>query len=177
MHRFALMWLVYSRNKFFRVGPNISEKFVPGGTNFRGVQIKRDIPVLVNQKIKLVWPKGIYFPGPSDQPFLSPWGATTLKSSPSLPAHPPTSSLTCQTRKSRSNAKESYRRPACPRSPDPTHPRSCAKGGARRTSLARTTPTQVPCCVPGREMGWNGEERAAPALVALISACSHPTPF
>ena len=44
MHRFALMWLVYSRNKFFRVGPNISEKFVPGGTNFRGVQIKRDMP-------------------------------------------------------------------------------------------------------------------------------------
>ena len=44
MHRFALMWLVYSRNKFFRVGPNISEKFVPGGTNFRGVQIKRDTP-------------------------------------------------------------------------------------------------------------------------------------
>ena len=42
MHRFDLMWLVYSRNKFFRVGPNISEKFVPGGTNFRGVQIKRD---------------------------------------------------------------------------------------------------------------------------------------
>ena len=42
MHRFALMWLVYSRNKFFRVGPNISEEFVPGGTNFRGVQIKRD---------------------------------------------------------------------------------------------------------------------------------------
>ena len=24
------------------MGPNISEKFVPGGTNFRGVQIKRD---------------------------------------------------------------------------------------------------------------------------------------
>ena len=45
MHRFALMWLVYSRNKFFRVGPNISEKFVPGGTNFRGVQIKRDKPL------------------------------------------------------------------------------------------------------------------------------------
>ena len=40
MHRFVLMWLVYSRNIFFRVGPNISEKFVPGGTNFRGVQIK-----------------------------------------------------------------------------------------------------------------------------------------
>ena len=30
MHRDALMWLVYSRNKFFRVGLNISEKFVPG---------------------------------------------------------------------------------------------------------------------------------------------------
>ena len=44
MHRFDLMWLVYSRNKFFRVGPNISEKFVLGGTNFRGVQIKRDMP-------------------------------------------------------------------------------------------------------------------------------------
>ena len=29
-HRFALMWLVYSRNKFFRVGPNISEEFVRG---------------------------------------------------------------------------------------------------------------------------------------------------
>ena len=44
MHKFDLMWLIYSRNKFFRVGPNISEKFVPGGTNFRGVQIKRDRP-------------------------------------------------------------------------------------------------------------------------------------
>ena len=42
MHRFALMWLLYSRNKFFRVGPNISEKFVPEGTNFRGVPIKCD---------------------------------------------------------------------------------------------------------------------------------------
>ena len=29
-HRFALVWLVYSRNKFFRVGPNILEEFVPG---------------------------------------------------------------------------------------------------------------------------------------------------
>ena len=46
MHRFALIWLVYSRNKFFRVGPNISEKFVPGGTNFRGVLIKCDKPVV-----------------------------------------------------------------------------------------------------------------------------------
>ena len=36
------MWLAYSGNKFFRVGPNISEKFVPGGTNSRGVQIKHD---------------------------------------------------------------------------------------------------------------------------------------
>ena len=44
-HRFALMWLVCSRNKIFRVGPNISEEFVPGGTNFRGVQIKRDMPI------------------------------------------------------------------------------------------------------------------------------------
>ena len=42
MCKFALMRLVYSRDKFFRVGPNISEKFVPGRTNFRGVQIKRD---------------------------------------------------------------------------------------------------------------------------------------
>ena len=53
MHRFALMCLVYSRNKFFRVGPNISEKFVPGGTNFRGVQIKRDsssFPLLAVRK-------------------------------------------------------------------------------------------------------------------------------
>ena len=47
MHRFALMWLVYSRNKFFRVGPNISEKFVSGGINFRGVQIKRDRSVII----------------------------------------------------------------------------------------------------------------------------------
>ena len=38
--------LAYSGNKFFRVGPNILEKFVPGGTNFRGVQIKRDKPIL-----------------------------------------------------------------------------------------------------------------------------------
>ena len=28
MHRFAFMWLVYSGNKFYSVGPNISEKFV-----------------------------------------------------------------------------------------------------------------------------------------------------
>ena len=35
------------RNKFFRGGPNISEKFIPGGTNLRGVQIKRDTPVLL----------------------------------------------------------------------------------------------------------------------------------
>ena len=31
MHRFAFMWLVYSRNKFFRVGQkNLFQKFVPG---------------------------------------------------------------------------------------------------------------------------------------------------
>jgi len=47
MHRFNLLafagWLSQGRNKFFRAGgPNISEKLVPGGTNFRGVQIKRD---------------------------------------------------------------------------------------------------------------------------------------
>ena len=29
-------------NKFFRGGPIISEILVPGGTNFRGVQIKSD---------------------------------------------------------------------------------------------------------------------------------------
>ena len=44
MHRFALMWLVYSGNKFFRVGPNISEN------PFRGKPIlggpKRDMPVV-----------------------------------------------------------------------------------------------------------------------------------
>ena len=45
MHRYALLWLVYSRNKFFRVDQNISEKIVPGGGNFREVQIKRDKPV------------------------------------------------------------------------------------------------------------------------------------
>ena len=28
--------------KFFRGGPYISEKFVPGGTNLKGIQIKRD---------------------------------------------------------------------------------------------------------------------------------------
>jgi len=46
MHRFSLLafagWLSHGGNKFFRGGPNISEKLVPGGTNFRGVQIKRD---------------------------------------------------------------------------------------------------------------------------------------
>ena len=41
-HWFCFIWLAYSGNKFFRVGPNISEKCVPGGTNFRGVKIKRD---------------------------------------------------------------------------------------------------------------------------------------
>ena len=42
------MWLAYSRNKFFRVGPNILEKFVPGGTNLRRVQIKCDSTVHVH---------------------------------------------------------------------------------------------------------------------------------
>ena len=42
MHRLPFMRIVYSGNQFFRVGPNISEKFVPGGTNFRGIQIKCD---------------------------------------------------------------------------------------------------------------------------------------
>ena len=41
-HWFCFVWLACSGNKFFRVGPNISEKCVPGGTNFRGVKIKRD---------------------------------------------------------------------------------------------------------------------------------------
>ena len=48
MCKFALMRLVYSRNKFFRVGPNISEKFVPGGrrggTNLRGSKLNVTIP-------------------------------------------------------------------------------------------------------------------------------------
>ena len=43
MQRFALMWLVYSRNEFFRVGPNISEKFVPGGNQFLGVHFYHDM--------------------------------------------------------------------------------------------------------------------------------------
>ena len=37
-HWFSFVWLAYSGNKFFGVGPNISEKFVPGGTKFRGIQ-------------------------------------------------------------------------------------------------------------------------------------------
>ena len=41
-HWFSFVWLAYSGNKFFSVDPNISEKCVLGGTNFRGVQIKRD---------------------------------------------------------------------------------------------------------------------------------------
>ena len=44
MHRFAFLWLIYRRNKVFRVGPNISEKICSGRTNFRGVQIKFDRP-------------------------------------------------------------------------------------------------------------------------------------
>jgi len=36
------MRLAYGGNKFFRVGLNISEKFVLGGTNIRRVQIKCD---------------------------------------------------------------------------------------------------------------------------------------
>ena len=40
---YMVMSLVIIDNQIFRVGRNISEKFVMGGTNFRGVQIKRDI--------------------------------------------------------------------------------------------------------------------------------------
>ena len=50
--------------KFFRGGgPNISEKFVPGGTNLRGFQIKRDstfprmkkrLVILLGQYLKLL---------------------------------------------------------------------------------------------------------------------------
>ena len=39
---FSFVWLSYSGSKFFRVGPNILGKFVPGGTNFRGIQIECD---------------------------------------------------------------------------------------------------------------------------------------
>ena len=47
-------------NKFFRGGggggggggPIISEKLVPGGTNFRGVQIKRDRHVPERPKVR-----------------------------------------------------------------------------------------------------------------------------
>ena len=38
MHRFALTWLVYSRNKFFRVDPNISENSFRGGGGGGGDQ-------------------------------------------------------------------------------------------------------------------------------------------
>ena len=38
-HWLSFVWLACSGNKFFRVGPG---KFVSGGTNFRGVQIKHD---------------------------------------------------------------------------------------------------------------------------------------
>ena len=44
---------------FQTVGPNISEKFVPGGTNFRGVQIKRDRPaghmLRSNRSVCFIW--------------------------------------------------------------------------------------------------------------------------
>ena len=53
MHRFALMWLVYSWNKFFRVGPNISEKFVLGGEPILGGS-KLNVTVLVHCKKVLV---------------------------------------------------------------------------------------------------------------------------
>ena len=49
------MWLAYTQNKFFRVGPNISEKFIPGGTNFRGVQIKCDSPHPFEEMASHTW--------------------------------------------------------------------------------------------------------------------------
>ena len=45
MHRFALTWLVYSRNKFFRVDPNISENSFRGGGPILGGP-KRDMPAV-----------------------------------------------------------------------------------------------------------------------------------
>ena len=39
------MWLVYSRNTFFRVGPNISEKFIPGEPILRGSKLNVTEPL------------------------------------------------------------------------------------------------------------------------------------
>ena len=50
-HWFSFVYVAFSGNKFFRVGPNISEKLVPGGTNFRGVQIKCDRSTRPRQKL------------------------------------------------------------------------------------------------------------------------------
>ena len=54
MHRFVFMWLACSGNKFFRVNPR---KNLVLGTNFTGVQMKRDRPSLVCSKCALlrVW--------------------------------------------------------------------------------------------------------------------------
>ena len=49
MHRFALIWLVYSRNKFFRVGPFIQKKL------FR---IWRE-PILGRSKLNVTGPQHI----------------------------------------------------------------------------------------------------------------------
>ena len=40
IHRFALMWLVYSRNKFL-VGPNLSEKIRPRGNRGPKLSVTR----------------------------------------------------------------------------------------------------------------------------------------
>ena len=45
MHRFALMWLVYSRNKFFKVGP---EKFVLGEPILEGSKLNVTAALVMN---------------------------------------------------------------------------------------------------------------------------------
>ena len=45
--------------QIFRVGSNISEKFVLGGTNFRGFQIKCDIYIANVWQYSLVYKPGI----------------------------------------------------------------------------------------------------------------------
>ena len=44
MHRFPFMRMVYSGNQFFRVGPNISEKFVPGESILGGSKLNVTLP-------------------------------------------------------------------------------------------------------------------------------------
>ena len=65
-HWFCFVWVAYSGNKFFRVGPNISEKCVPGGINVRGSKFNVTVQLVPLYVLLLNMAEARPFPSSAD---------------------------------------------------------------------------------------------------------------